>query len=53
MKENIKVEIIPQLKDNYSYLVYSSIKKLAVVIDPADASPIIEFIKNIFHFLFP
>ena len=46
MTKSIQVEIIPQLKDNYSYLVYSNVKKLAVVIDPADAAPIIEFIKN-------
>ena len=46
MTERIQVEIIPQLKDNYSYLVYSNINKLAVVIDPADAVPIIKFIKN-------
>ena len=46
MTKNIFVEIIPQLKDNYSYLVYSNVNKLAVVIDPADAAPIIKFIKD-------
>ena len=46
MTKSIQVEIIPQLKDNYSYLVYSNVKKLAVVIDPADATPIIEYIKD-------
>ena len=46
MTKSIQVKIIPQLKDNYSYLIYSDVKKLAVVIDPADAEPIIEFIKN-------
>ena len=46
MTKSIQVEIIPQLKDNYSYIVYSNVKKLAVVIDPADADPIIEFIDN-------
>ena len=46
MTKNIKVKIIPQLKDNYSYIVYSNVKKFAVVIDPADAKPIIEFIRN-------
>ena len=46
MKKSIQVEIIPQLKDNYSYLVYSNVNKLAVVIDPADAAPIIKFIKD-------
>ena len=46
MTKNILVEIIPQLKDNYSYLVYSNVNKSAVVIDPADAAPIIKFIKD-------
>ena len=46
MTKNILVEIIPQLKDNYSYLVYSNVNKLGVVIDPADAAPIIKFIKE-------
>ena len=46
MTKNILVEIIPQLKDNYSYLVYSNVNKLGFVIDPADAPPIIKFIKD-------
>ena len=46
MTKNILVKIIPQLKDNYSYLVYSNVSKLGVVIDPADAVPIIKFIKD-------
>ena len=46
MTKKILVEIIPQLKDNYSYLVYSNVNKLGVVIDPADAAPIIKFIKE-------
>ncbi len=46
MTKNILVEIIPQLKDNYSYLVYSNVNKSAVVIDPADAAHIIKFIKD-------
>jgi len=46
MTKNILVEIIPQLKDNYSYIVYSNVNKLGVVIDPADAIPIIKFIKD-------
>ena len=46
MTKKILVEIIPQLKDNYSYLVYSNVNKLGVVIDPADAMPIIKFIKD-------
>ena len=46
MTRIIYVEIIPQLKDNYSYVVYSNINKSAVIIDPADAEPIIKFIKD-------
>ena len=46
MTKRILVEIIPQLKDNYSYLVYSNVNKLGFVIDPADAAPIIKFIKD-------
>ena len=46
MTESIQVKIIPQLQDNYSYIVYCNFKKLAVVIDPADAKPIIKFINN-------
>ena len=46
MTKSIQVKIIPQLLDNYSYLVYSDVKKTAVIIDPADAAPIIEFIKD-------
>ena len=46
MTESIQVKIISQLQDNYSYIIYCNFKKLAVVIDPADAKPIIEFINN-------
>ena len=48
MTKDILVEIIPQLKDNYSYLIYSNVNKLGVVIDPADAIPIIKFIKDLY-----
>ena len=43
---DIKVKIIPQLKDNYSYVVYSDEKKLAAIIDPAESTPIIDFIQK-------
>ena len=43
---DIKVKIIPQLKDNYSYVVYSGEKKLAAIIDPAESTPIIDFIQK-------
>ena len=41
----IKVKIIPQLKDNYSYVIYSEEKKLAAIIDPAESISIIDIIK--------
>ena len=42
----IKVKIIPQLKDNYSYVIYSDEKKLAAIIDPAESTSIIDFIQK-------
>jgi len=44
--QQIKVKIIPQLKDNYSYVVYSEEKKLAAIIDPAESISIINFIQK-------
>ncbi len=47
MKNKVIVSIIPQLKDNYSYIVHSLINKSAIIIDPAESKPIIDFlIKN-------
>ena len=46
MTEGIQVEIIPQLKDNYSYVVYSEEKKTAAIIDPAQSLPIIKYIQK-------
>ena len=43
---DIKVKIISQLKDNYSYVVYSEEKKLAAIIDPAESTSIIDFIQK-------
>jgi len=43
---DIKVKIIPQLKDNYSYVVYSDDQKLAAIIDPAESTSIIDFIQK-------
>ena len=44
--QKIKVKIIPQLKDNYSYVIYSEEKKLAAIIDPAESISIIDFIQK-------
>ena len=43
---HIKVKIIPQLKDNYSYVIYSDEKKLAAIVDPAESASIINFIQS-------
>ena len=43
---NIKVEIINQLSDNYSYIIYSIATKEALVVDPSESNPIINFINN-------
>ena len=42
----MKVEIIPCLQDNYSYLVIDDINNTACVIDPSEAEPIINFIEK-------
>ena len=46
MKNNIKIEIIPCLQDNYSYLIIDKNKNDACVIDPSEAKPIINFIEK-------
>ena len=45
----MKVEIIPCLQDNYSYLIIDEDKLEACVIDPSEAKPIIDYLsgKNI------
>ena len=40
------VEIIPCLRDNYSYLIIDEKNNDACVIDPSEAKPIINFIEN-------
>ena len=41
----MKVEIIPCLQDNYSYLIIDEANNEACVIDPSEAQPIIDFRK--------
>ena len=45
----MKVEIIPCLQDNYSYLIIDEDKLAACVVDPSEAKPIIDYLsgKNI------
>ena len=42
----MKVEIIPCLEDNYSYLIIYEINNNACIIDPSEAKPIIDFIEK-------
>ena len=42
----MKIEIIPCLQDNYSYLIIDETKNNACVVDPSEASPIIKFLEK-------
>ena len=42
----MRVEIIPCLQDNYSYLIIDESNKTACVVDPSEAEPIINFIEK-------
>ena len=42
----MRVEIIPCLQDNYSYLIIDDINNLACVVDPSEATPIINYLEN-------
>ena len=42
----MKIQIIPCLKDNYSYLVIDEQKNTACVIDPSESDPIINFLED-------
>ena len=46
MKNNIKIEIIPCLQDNYSYLIIDESESNACVVDPSEAKPIIDYIEK-------
>ena len=46
MTLNIEVAIINQLSDNYSYIIYSPKIKTALIIDPAESKPLIDFLKK-------
>ena len=46
MKNNIKIEIIPCLQDNYSYLIIDESNNDACVVDPSEAKPVINFIQR-------
>ena len=42
----MKIQIIPCLKDNYSYLIINEENNTACVIDPSEADPIIKYLEN-------
>ena len=42
----MKVEVIPCLQDNYSYLIIDKINNTACVIDPSESKPIINFLEK-------
>ena len=42
----MEIEIIPCLNDNYSYLIFDRDKKIACVVDPSEAKPIIDVIER-------
>ena len=42
----MKIEIIPCLKDNYSYLIIDEENNIACVVDPGEAEPIIKYLEN-------
>ena len=44
MSDNIEVAIINQLSDNYSYIVYSTKIKKALIVDPAESKPLIDYL---------
>ena len=46
---SIEVTNIPQLKDNYSYVISSKENDSAIIVDPAESSSILKFIKNKTH----
>ena len=42
----MKIQIIPCLKDNYSYLIIDEKSNIACVVDPSEAKPIIKYLEN-------
>ena len=42
----MRVEIIPCLQDNYSYVIIDENNNSACVVDPGEAKPIVDYLKN-------
>ncbi len=43
---DIKVEIINQLSDNYSYLILNNVTSSSIIVDPAEHEKIIKVLKK-------
>ena len=46
LKKSVSIELIPQLKDNYSYIIKDSFSNDIIIIDPAESELILEKIKD-------
>ena len=44
--KSVSIELIPQLKDNYSYVIKDNLSNDIIIIDPAESELILEKIKN-------
>ena len=42
----VEVKIIKQLTDNYRYIIYSNETKDALIVDPAEPNPILEYLNS-------
>jgi len=42
----MRIQIIPCLNDNYSYLIIDEEKNIACVVDPSESEPIIRYLEN-------
>jgi hydroxyacylglutathione hydrolase len=42
----MKIQIIPCLQDNYSYIIIDEENNIACVIDPSEADPVIKYLEN-------
>ncbi len=42
----MRIEILPCLQDNYSYLIIDESNNFACVVDPSESKPVINFIEN-------
>mgnify|MGYP006240549873 FL=1 len=46
LMKSVSIELIPQLKDNYSYVIKDNLSNDIIIIDPAESELILEKIKN-------